>query len=276
MLRFYAEFFVEALREVDEMLERWEPNDQIIPVPVGVGAKLTSLHTVSLQHGLTATAQKCARIMDRCARPNPFEPITYREIVGDLKHLRETLEDELQGKLFLHLSMAEADSYNNPRKGWEEVTARFGKVVIDVEESSKCFALERYGAAVFHVLLVAEYGIVELCKVLLPDERKPGWNALERLQRILAKKPAERSDLENEHSELLKNIAPLAFAMKDSWRHKISHVDNKLEWMDTDFSPEVAGEIISAARGFMRGLIKDLPRPASDHRGRGAYFPGVS
>jgi hypothetical protein len=81
MLRFYAEFFVEALQEVDEMLERWEPNDQIIPVPIGVGASLASLHAISVQHGLTATAQKCARIMDRCARPNPFEPITYREIV---------------------------------------------------------------------------------------------------------------------------------------------------------------------------------------------------
>jgi hypothetical protein len=48
-------------------------------------------------------------------------------------------------------------------------------------------------------------------------------------------------------------------AIKDSWRHKISHVENKLNWMDTDFSPQVAVEIISATRGFMRRLATDMP-----------------
>jgi hypothetical protein len=48
--------------------------------------------------------------------------------------------------------------------------------------------------------------------------------------------------------------------MKESWRHKIDHVANKLEWMDTDFSPEVANEIITATRGFMRRLAAELPK----------------
>jgi len=80
------------------------------------------------------------------------------------------------------------------------------------------------------------------------------------LERIHSKKWGDKTPLEQQHAEFLKNLLPLSFAIKDSWRHKISHVDNKLAWTDTDFGPEVAGEIISATRGFMRKLATDLPK----------------
>jgi hypothetical protein len=126
---------------------------------------------------------------------------------------------------------------------------------------------------VFHVLLVAEFGVIRVAELLHVGGDKPGWGSLERLVRINAKAWKERSPLEQEHSDFLKNVLPLAIAIKDSWRHKISHVDNKLEWMDTDFSPQVADEIISAARGFMRRLAADLPRPPTETK---SQFPGVS
>jgi hypothetical protein len=256
MLRLYADMFVQALFEMHAMEAKWYPSDGIIPDPSVVAAKLVGLQMECVQHGLSNTAQKCGRVMEKCHSSRP----TFREIVADLKELRERLEDELQSECFLHLSPQEGRLYQEPLEEWKPVISRFSKLRHDIEECSKCFALTRYGAAIFHVLLIAEYGVIQVAELFSVAGDKPGWAALDRLQRINDKKYADKSPLEQRHADFLKNLLPLAFSMKDSWRHKISHIDNKLEWMDTDFSPEVAAEIISATRGFMRRLAGDLPK----------------
>jgi hypothetical protein len=57
-------------------------------------------------------------------------------------------------------------------------------------------------------------------------------------------------------------------AMKDSWRHKISHVENRLEWLDTDFRPQLAKAIIKAIRGFMRRLATEFTSTDNDVRAK--------
>jgi hypothetical protein len=173
--------------------------------------------------------------------------------------LQERLQDELEGTLFLSMTSSEAQCYIKPTRDWEETIKRWPKTRIDIEESSKCFACARYAASIFHVLLVAELGVIEVAKLLGVAGDKPGWGALDRLERILDKPYKERSPIEQKHSELLTQILPLMLAMKESWRHKISHVENKLEWLDTDFSPQLAEEIAKAIRGFMRRLATALP-----------------
>jgi hypothetical protein len=255
MQRLYGDFFLRALMEMQEM-RNWRETDGIIPFGNAVAGKLSALELESATQGLTGTAQKCRRIMNKCHE----QRVTYREIVTDLGHLKETLEDEMRSHVFLHLTLKEAEWYEKPDNEWHVVISRFYKLRHDIEESSKCFALGRYAASLFHVLLVAEFGIIKVAELFGASGNRPGWGDLERLQRINDKKWGDKTPLEQQHAEFLKNLLPMAFAIKDSWRHKISHVDNKLDWMDTDFSPEVAGEIISATRGFMRRLAKDLPK----------------
>ena len=101
--------------------------------------------------------------------------------------------------------------------------------------------------------------MIEIATLLGVAGDKPGWGSLERLERILEKPYKTRLPLEQEHSNLLEQILPLMRAIKNSWRHKIHHVENKLEWMDTEFSPQVTEEIRTATRGFMRGLATKLP-----------------
>jgi hypothetical protein len=256
MLKLYAKLFTEALCEMYRMEARWEPTDTIVPQPSSVAAHLVGLQIECASYGLTETEKKCVRIMNDCHT----RPITYRETVAALKELRERFQDELESELFLHLDTKQAQLYEKPKRGWEEVTVRFPKVRHDIEESSKCFALERYGAAVFHVMLIAEYGVIQVADVFGVAGDRPGWASLDRLQRIHDKNWNDKTPLEQKHSKLLENLLPLAFAMKESWRHKMDHVANKIEWMDTIFSPEVADDIISATRGFMRRLALDLPK----------------
>jgi hypothetical protein len=79
------------------------------------------------------------------------------------------------------------------------------------------------------------------------------------MQRILEKKYSDRSPLEQQHSALLRSNVDMMIAVKDSWRHKLTHVDNKLVWLDADFSPRIASEIIGSTSGFMRRLAQELP-----------------
>jgi hypothetical protein len=48
-------------------------------------------------------------------------------------------------------------------------------------------------------------------------------------------------------------------ALKTAWRNKISHVQGKLVLLTSDFTPEVAEEIVMASRAFMRRLATEMP-----------------
>lgn len=168
----------------------------------------------------------------------------------------------MRARYFFALNMEEAEYFINPAKDWELIIETWPKTQIDIEESSRCYACSRYAAAIFHALLVAELGVIELAKLLGVAGDKPGWAALDRLERIVDKPYKDRSPLGQSHFELLKQMLPFTLAMKNSWRHKISHVDNRLEWLDTDFSAQLAEEIILAVRGFMCRLATELtPKP---------------
>jgi hypothetical protein len=67
------------------------------------------------------------------------------------------LIDETDDTIFFTLSPGEADFYKNPNRGWELAIDRFA-IRGDVEEASKCFALSRYSAAVFHSVQAVETG----------------------------------------------------------------------------------------------------------------------
>ncbi len=179
--------------------------------------------------------------------------------MGRISALQGTINVEMKQNLFLSVPQERAIYYTTPLREWEQILSRFSKLASDVEECSRCFACDRYAGSIFHALLIAEFGVIEVAKLFGVEGDKPGWGALERLERINTKPHKDKSDLEKKHAQFLGNVMPLMLAVKDSWRHKISHVENKLIWMDTVFSPQIAEEIISATRGFMRRLATDLP-----------------
>jgi len=185
--------------------------------------------------------------------------VSREDALSRLRELQRTIEREMHSVLFLLIRPEYKKWYMEPAKGWEDAVARWPKITINVDEMSRCFACERYAGAIFHALLIAEFGLIGVCDLFRCSGDKPGWGCLERLQRIRDKSPKDRTDLELKHFNLLEDTIPLLQAVKDSWRHKITHVDNRLVWSDTDFSDHVAEEIIFATRGLMRRLAHDLP-----------------
>jgi len=244
--------------EVEFAMKRPQGTPLVSSEPIRVNVSMFALQCE--RYGLESALQKCVRIVDRCTTLQGLQPLTYGETASLLKDLRERLEDDMEKQVFLHLTLEEAGRYKDPAKNWTTVIGQFPHTRRDIEDSSKCFALGMYAASVFHVLLVAEFGVIEVAKLLNVAGDKPGWGSLERLEKILDKNYKDRSPLEQKHSQLLQNVVPLSSAIKEAWRHKISHAENKLTWIDTDFEPRTANEIITATSGFMRRLAKDFPK----------------
>ena len=208
---------------------------------------------------LDASLATIHRIMDVLAKPNSSHAILRPLEI----ELWGRLFDEMAGKTFWTMSTREAELYRRPRNGWEAIIERFPDTVTDIEEASKCFALSRYAAAVFHSVQVVEAGLIELGKVIGVTDPLSGWTATTNcLQRIMKKGHDARTQFERQHFSFLEQMHGTVEGLKNAWRNKISHAQGKLTLLTADFSPEVAEEILFATRAFMRRLATDAPVPS--------------
>jgi len=175
--------------------------------------------------------------------------------------------DELSYRFFLSLTPAEAKRYEQWREDWETVLQRFPDATRDVEEMSKCFALGRFTASMFHALHIAEWGAIELGEFIGVSDPKKGWGPTERKMRELIKGshsllPASLSG----RFEFLEQMHREIDSMVLAWRHKVDHAANHLAILpNTDFTPDVAEHIIGAVRIFMIRLMEGMPIESMAH-----------
>jgi hypothetical protein len=184
--------------------------------------------------------------------------------VGDVQIMASTLamhvEDECSTKLFFALEADRKKYFNSPTNAYEDAIKRFPDVTDDIIESSKCFALGRNAASVFHSTQAIETGMLYLGKFLSVKDPKPGFVAtVNELNRIVKLDPQKRSAFELQHYAFIEQIHASVISLQNAWRHKISHVAGRLTLMTADFSEEVAEEILMATRAFMRRLATEMP-----------------
>jgi hypothetical protein len=181
-------------------------------------------------------------------------------MVQEIEKVQQVILVEMKNNLFLYLPIERAKWYLAPKEGWQEVIKQFPKTVIDIEEAGRCFACDRYAAAVFHGMQIAEVGAIEIGKLIEINDPKPGWpSTIREMKRIVQKeKYQDLKPVEQKHRALLEQLLPLMESMQDGWRHKISHVENKLVLLSGEFAPSVAEEILNATRAFMRRLATTL------------------
>jgi hypothetical protein len=172
------------------------------------------------------------------------------------------LVDETGDKVFFSLTLRESEFFNNCKRGWEKAVVRFPAVVTDVEEASKCFALSRYASSVFHSVQIVEAGLIALGGFLRVKDPNSGWTAVSQaLKKVIDKSHKDRTLFERRNFKFLEQMQGTVEGLKNAWRNKISHTQGRLVLMTTDFSPDVAEEILLATRAFMRRLAEDLPPP---------------
>lgn len=212
--------------------------------------------------GLRMTLAQLDRMEDAWNRRTETEGVSAN--MSMFEELVNRLKDELQEHCFLKIDPDAADRYLLPTKTWERVIERFG-VHFDVEEASKCFALGRYTACVFHLMRVVETAVLRLQEFLdKPDPKAHFGSVIGKLERLNNK--TEFNDLPERLKpcrSFLIGILPQLHAVKDSWRDKVSHVDGVIVPKDV-FTEEMASGVYSATLLLMEKLVDGLPKRETD------------
>lgn len=168
---------------------------------------------------------------------------------------RQSLMYELEARVFLPVDPERARFYREPMRDWEAVAARFPDATTDIEEAGKCYALRRNAACVFHSMQIVEHGLLALGRFMQINDPKSGFTAVaNELDRVLKRPYPERTEFERIHYAFFQQVNAPINSMRDAWRNKISHAQGALTLLTSDFNDDVAHEIYTATRGFMRRL----------------------
>jgi hypothetical protein len=211
---------------------------------------------------LPMTFLALTKIINAVNKPEYYNNLEQAETVfiDLISDVQSRLPDELSLNLFFKLPIEKAKYFDAPRIGWEDAIDRFPEALYDIEEMSKCFALSRYAACVFHSVSAIEAGLEHLGKFLSVTDHQSGWTSVSReLNRIVNKKYTELNSFEKGNRAFIEQMQGVTEALKSAWRNKISHAQGKLTLMTSEFSPDVAEEIMIASRSFMRRLATEMP-----------------
>jgi hypothetical protein len=263
ILRAYAGVYAEASFTLAMASQSFSVDPMAIADVEKLGILQAQLEKL-LEHcqELPVTAVKIRKVLVWLSSPNLAKAIMSGSALShNLMEVHDRLVDELSTRLFFELPYEKHKMFGNPTSGWEEIIERWPNVRIDVEEMHKCFALSRYPASVFHSTQAIECGLLYLGEFLSLSDPHSGWTAVSsELNRIVLRtKRDDLSEFEKEHFPFLEQMQGVIISLKNAWRNKISHSQGKLVLLTSEFTADIAEEIIIASRAFMRRLATEMP-----------------
>ena len=232
---------------------------------------LTKLEAACERLGLRLASLQIKRMLPALTLPTKGEAVALDRFT---RQITTIIEDEMSLRLFFFLPEERARDYTKPNQFGDQVSAAFPRAISDIEESSKCYALGRWTAAVFHLMRVMEVGLRGLAASLkdprLDPRRNPSWDSIlkkcdEELEKPLAQRSLEWQSDEPFFSTAAANLR----SVKDAWRNPTMHVDQT-------YTDEIAFGVIHAVRGSMRHLAGKLNDQPYQHQSNLAAFVGVS
>jgi hypothetical protein len=216
--------------------------------------KLGDLHDQLEEMGLSLSVKAADRIVGRLEGGARLP-----EMAADMKELQSRIVDELDSVLLLRVDADRVEQYRAPLAGWEAVVDRFS-CAFDIEEATKCFATERHTACVFHLMRVVESAVLELQIFLREKDLKAHFGSvIQKLETLVQKARYDdvSTDLQS-YLPFMREVLPQLHAVKDSWRNKVAHLDNRIIPTET-FTEELASGVYSATLLLMNKLATGLP-----------------
>lgn len=186
----------------------------------------------------------------RLAESVHVDSLTYRQVNVLLAELRGRLRDDLRRPKFLYLSRDEQRRYDEIQAFGDKVAAAFPSAGYDIEEASKCLALNRYTACVVHLMRALEVGLDAVAASLglaWPDN--PTWQKI--INDINGKIGARSKAWKRRHEEFYAGIVTHIGAIKTAVRNPVMHARTRY-----DEIPAI--RILGAVDGLMRHLATRL------------------
>lgn len=176
--------------------------------------------------GFKASAESLSKLVNCLTNPQVSADAIRRFAL----ELDGRITDELHRTTLLTLSLEDERRYNDTTPFGHEVADWFSSAAYDVEEATKCLALERSTACVFHLMRVIEVGVRVAGKSLndpsIDVAQNPTWqNLIDKFQRELNKKPADQSAAWRSNAEFFAGVTAHLFALKVAWRNPTMHIE---------------------------------------------------
>ena len=172
--------------------------------------------------------------------------------------IRNTLRRELESVTLLALSSREGGFFDpKPPLFGAVFDDRFkSDAVFEVDEASKCFALGRPTACVFHLMRAMEVGIRATARCLqISDPIKPAernWGFILRSLRVgIDAKWPNMTERASGDGALFEDLYVSLDAVKNPWRNATMHVEKK-------YTNDEAEHILIAVKGFMKKLANRM------------------
>jgi hypothetical protein len=158
--------------------------------------------------------------------------------------------DEFNGRHFFSLTPHEAQMWSQIQPSFgTDVQAQYPTAAFEIDEASKCLALNRGTACVFHLMRTLEIAVRAIARCLsIPDPTQPAernWGVVLRKIRdgINAKWPTVASRTAGD-GEIFDALYASLDAVKNPWRNQTMHPALK-------YTGEEAEHVLAAVRGFM-------------------------
>ncbi len=145
-----------------------------------------------------------------------------------LSQLQSRIDDELSLTFFRHVTKEQAELFSQTKPFGEKVADKFPKAIEDIDEATKCMALERYTAAVFHLMRVMEIGVQHLGKKLkVPNPAEREWHkiltAVNGAIKQLSNPPTPITAKQKSQRDKLAQAAVYLENVKNAWRNSVMH-----------------------------------------------------
>lgn len=179
---------------------------------------------------------------------------SYKELGHRSGILRARIQDELSQFCLLSITSEKAAYYNNLVPFGNQVSDFFTLAIKDIEEASKCLALDRGTAAVFHLMRVMEEGLKALAR-LLGISYAPSWESyIRQIADRISQKHRRKGVRWKRDEAFFKEILGNLESIKMAWRNPTMHIVRQ-------YDIEEAEQIFAAVRLFMGRLAGRLSKP---------------
>ena len=189
---------------------------------------------------------------ERCEKR--LESLKERETevgVALLVELETNLLAELNQGTFLALDSANGELFEQKDPFGDSVSALFPQATTDIYEGVRCLALERYTAAVFHLMRAAEHALRYLAAEVGIDKiDEKDFGQLVQETRVRHNALKSRDPEKKWTADALASLD----LFKDAWRNPVSHA------REDQYTEERARDVYNGTRAFMQSLTRRAAR----------------
>lgn len=215
---------------------------------------LDALEGHCIQPNLTSGKAQIQRIRQEIVRSTELRDFgKWVEFRNSFKELSQRVEDELSNRFFLFLPPGQDRFYEEEYPFGDDVASKFPELVEDIAEASKCLGLNRYTAAVFHLMRTLEIIVQTFAQRLNTTINidQPWGDILNKIDVEIARLSGNRNatTAEREWKALCSEVAVFLRHVKDAWRNPTMHPKRT-------YTEEEAKRVFEVVKAFTQNFAK--------------------